>query len=105
MGDGTSVVGGWCGESWFGLCLAGACPSGSALTVTCLHHPCSPLSLSTLSFSHLLPANLAVIGSVAYYTYANWHKPRWDRRVVSATVIAVSAWFGLQGYAQLAAIE
>merc|ERR1712093_858585 len=43
-------------------------------------------------------ANLAVIGSVAFYTYANWHKPRWDRRVVSATVVAVSAWFGLQGY-------
>jgi len=50
-------------------------------------------------------ANLAVFGSVVYYTYANWHKPRWDRRLVSATVVGVAAWFGLQGYAGLTAMK
>lgn len=48
--------------------------------------------------SMLTVANLAVIGSLAYFTYSNWGKPRWDRRIVSATAIGVSTWFGLQGY-------
>jgi len=43
-------------------------------------------------------ANLAVIGGLAYFTIMNWGKPRWDRRVVTGTVIAASTWFGLQGY-------
>ena len=50
-------------------------------------------------------ANLAVVGGLAYFTYMNWGKPRWDRRVVTGTVIAASAWFGLQGYVDLLAIR
>ncbi|CAD6572384.1 MAG: hypothetical protein CYPHOPRED_004816 [Cyphobasidiales sp. Tagirdzhanova-0007] len=45
----------------------------------------------------LAGTNAAVLGTVLYFTYANWHKPRWDRRVVSATVIGIGTWFGLQG--------
>ena len=48
----------------------------------------------------LAGTNAAVLGTVLYFTYANWHKPRWDRRVVSATVIGIGTWFGLQGYVQ-----
>lgn len=50
-------------------------------------------------------ANLAVVGGLAYFTYANWGRARWDRRVVTGTVIAASAWFGLQGYVDLLAIR
>ncbi|KAJ6557191.1 hypothetical protein B0H10DRAFT_2121020 [Mycena sp. CBHHK59/15] len=28
--------------------------------------------------------NLAIIGAVSYFSYTNWDKPAWDRRVVSA---------------------
>jgi len=48
--------------------------------------------------SMLAVTNLAVVGGLAYFTFMNWSKPRWDRRVVTGTVIAASAWFGLQGY-------
>ncbi|KAK9898627.1 hypothetical protein P389DRAFT_167152 [Cystobasidium minutum MCA 4210] len=43
-------------------------------------------------------ANLAVTGTTIYFAYKNRNKPRWDRRVVSATVIGLAAWFGVQGY-------
>lgn len=55
--------------------------------------------------SLLAVSNLAVIGTVGWFAYTNWQKPRWDRRVVSATVIGVASWFGLQGYAQISAIR
>lgn len=42
--------------------------------------------------------NLALLGGVAYAVITNWNKPRWDRRVVSATVIGLGSWFGLQGW-------
>jgi len=42
--------------------------------------------------------NLALLGGVAYVAISNWNKPRWDRRVVSATVIGLGTWFGLQGW-------
>jgi len=41
--------------------------------------------------------NLAILGAVGYITYAHWNT-RWDRRVVSATVIGLGAWFGLQSF-------
>lgn len=50
-------------------------------------------------------ANLAVTGTTIYFAYKNRNKPRWDRRVVSATVIGLAAWFGVQGYAELIALR
>lgn len=43
-------------------------------------------------------ANLAVVGTTIYFAYTNRNKPRWDKRAVSATVIGLAAWFGVQGY-------
>lgn len=52
-----------------------------------------------------IAANLAVAGTTVYFAYKNRNQPRWDRRVVSATVIGLAAWFGVQGYAELLAIR
>lgn len=42
--------------------------------------------------------NLLALGGVGLLAYKNWGKDRWDRRVVSATVIGLGALFGSQGY-------
>ncbi|THU95665.1 hypothetical protein K435DRAFT_778913 [Dendrothele bispora CBS 962.96] len=41
--------------------------------------------------------NTAVIGAVGYYSYINWDKPTWDRRVVSAVSVGLLALFGGEG--------
>lgn len=43
--------------------------------------------------------NLAVLGGVGYLAYSKWHLPRWDRRVVTATVVGVGALFSVTGCA------
>ncbi|GAA6016189.1 hypothetical protein JCM10207_000426 [Rhodosporidiobolus poonsookiae] len=40
--------------------------------------------------------NLALIGVPAYYAYKNWHLPRWDRRLVSAVAVGLTAVFGAE---------
>ena len=67
---------------------------GSMLTVGEWHRRLGLLPGAAVLMLHVpVAANLAVIGSLAYFTYSNWGKPRWDRRIVSATAIGVSTWF------------
>lgn len=40
--------------------------------------------------------NVALIAVPAYYAYANWHYPRWDRRIVSAVAVGLTAAFGAE---------
>lgn len=42
--------------------------------------------------------NLAVIGTVGYFSYKNWNQP-WDRRVVSAVSVGLLGLSGLEGWA------
>ncbi|KIO01984.1 hypothetical protein M404DRAFT_1002743 [Pisolithus tinctorius Marx 270] len=42
--------------------------------------------------------NTAVIGTVAYYGYHNWDRPRWDRRVVTSVSVGLIALWGAEGY-------
>ncbi|GAA6009709.1 hypothetical protein JCM11491_001069 [Sporobolomyces phaffii] len=40
--------------------------------------------------------NAALIAVPAYYAYQNWHHPRWDRRIVSAVAVGLTAAFGAE---------
>ncbi|BGP17755.1 hypothetical protein JCM10213_005337 [Rhodosporidiobolus nylandii] len=40
--------------------------------------------------------NLALIAIPAFYAYQNWDKPRWDRRIVSAVAVGLTAVFGAE---------
>ena len=40
--------------------------------------------------------NLAVIGTVGYFSYKNWNQP-WDRRTVSAVTVGLLGLSGLEG--------
>ena len=40
--------------------------------------------------------NLAVLGTVGYFSYKNWNQP-WDRRTVSAVVVGLLGLSGLEG--------
>ncbi|GAA5983872.1 hypothetical protein JCM11641_006403 [Rhodosporidiobolus odoratus] len=40
--------------------------------------------------------NLALIAVPAFYAYQNWDKPRWDRRIVSAVAVGLTAVFGAE---------
>ncbi|GAA5930395.1 uncharacterized protein JCM15063_004794 [Sporobolomyces koalae] len=40
--------------------------------------------------------NLALVAVPAYYAYQNWNKPRWDRRIISAFVVGLTAAFGAE---------
>lgn len=42
-------------------------------------------------------ANALLIAVPAYYAYANWHHPRWDRRIVSAVAVGLGAVFSAEG--------
>ncbi|KAI6122593.1 hypothetical protein EV401DRAFT_1330479 [Pisolithus croceorrhizus] len=42
--------------------------------------------------------NTAVIGTVAYYGYRNWDKPRWNRQVVASVSVGLLALWGAEGY-------
>ncbi|KAG1732189.1 uncharacterized protein EDB91DRAFT_1152095 [Suillus paluster] len=43
-------------------------------------------------------ANTAIIGAVGYYSYANWHKPKWNRDVVTAVSLSLLTLWGGEGY-------
>lgn len=51
-----------------------------------------------LQVSLLTVLNLGVLAGVGVAAFKNWDKARWDRRVVSATVIGLGALFSSQGY-------
>jgi len=42
--------------------------------------------------------NTAILGTVGYYSYANWDRPSWDRRTVSAVSAGLIALWGTEGY-------
>ncbi|KIM75442.1 hypothetical protein PILCRDRAFT_78818 [Piloderma croceum F 1598] len=41
--------------------------------------------------------NTAILGTVGYYSFANWDKPSWDRRTVSALSAGLIALWGTEG--------
>lgn len=42
--------------------------------------------------------NTTILGAVGYYTYANWHKPKWNRDVVTAVAFGLITLWGGEGY-------
>lgn len=42
--------------------------------------------------------NTAILGAVGYYSYANWHKPKWNRDVVTAVAFGLFTLWGGEGY-------
>ena len=40
--------------------------------------------------------NVAVLGTVSYFSYKNWNQP-WDRRVISAVTVGLLGLSGLEG--------
>lgn len=42
--------------------------------------------------------NLGVLGTVGYYSYINWDRPTWDRRIVTAVSAGLLALWGGEGY-------
>ncbi|GAA5864682.1 hypothetical protein JCM8547_008269 [Rhodosporidiobolus lusitaniae] len=40
--------------------------------------------------------NFALLAVPAFYAYQNWHLPRWDRRIVSAVAVGLTAVFGAE---------
>ncbi|KAK1229174.1 hypothetical protein PQX77_007746 [Marasmius sp. AFHP31] len=41
--------------------------------------------------------NAAILGTVGYFSYINWDKPTWDRRVVSAVSVGLLTLWGGEG--------
>ena len=42
--------------------------------------------------------NAGILGTVGYFSYANWDRPTWDRRIVSAVSVGLlTLWTG-EGY-------
>ncbi|KIJ61358.1 hypothetical protein HYDPIDRAFT_31442 [Hydnomerulius pinastri MD-312] len=46
----------------------------------------------------LRPVNTGIIGTVGYYSYLNWDKPRWNRDIVTAASVGLLALWGGEGY-------
>ncbi|KAF8070238.1 hypothetical protein FPV67DRAFT_1486715 [Lyophyllum atratum] len=42
--------------------------------------------------------NTAILGTVGYFSYINWDKPTWDRRIVSAVTVGLLTLWGGEGY-------
>ncbi|KAH9819482.1 hypothetical protein DFH28DRAFT_956181 [Melampsora americana] len=42
--------------------------------------------------------NLGVLSTVGILMFKNWDQKRWDRRIISASVIGLGVWFSSQGY-------
>ena len=42
--------------------------------------------------------NAGIIGTVGYFSYINWDKPSWDRRIVSSVTVGVLALWSGEGY-------
>ena len=57
---------------------------------------CEYLSTNTRALIDCLSVvNAGVLGTVGYFSYINWDRPSWDRRVVSAvTVGLLTLWTG-----------
>ncbi len=45
-----------------------------------------------------LAVNAGVLGAVGYFSYANWDRPIWDRRIVSTVSVGVLALWSGEGY-------
>ena len=44
--------------------------------------------------------NAGILGTVGYFSYTNWDRPTWDRRIVSAVSVGLlTLWTG-EGYAK-----
>jgi hypothetical protein len=41
--------------------------------------------------------NAAILGTVGYFSYTNWDKPSWDRRIVSAVSVGLLTLWGGEG--------
>ncbi|KAG1839265.1 hypothetical protein F4604DRAFT_1940905 [Suillus subluteus] len=46
----------------------------------------------------VLGVNTAILGAVGYYSYSNWHKPKWNRDVVTAVAFGLLTLWGGEGY-------
>lgn len=42
--------------------------------------------------------NTAILGAVGYYSYANWHKSKWNRDVVTVVAFGLFTLWGGEGY-------
>ncbi|KAH9929547.1 uncharacterized protein BXZ73DRAFT_48055 [Epithele typhae] len=42
--------------------------------------------------------NAGIIGTVGYFSYSNWDKPSWDRRIVSSVTVGLLALWTGEGY-------
>ncbi|KAF5385794.1 hypothetical protein D9615_002454 [Tricholomella constricta] len=42
--------------------------------------------------------NAALLGTVGYFSYVNWGRPTWDRRIVSAVTVGLLTLWGGEGY-------
>lgn len=42
--------------------------------------------------------NTAILGAVGYYSYANWHKSRWNRDIVTVVAFGLLTLWGGEGY-------
>ncbi|KAI5895139.1 uncharacterized protein SCHCODRAFT_02618691 [Schizophyllum commune H4-8] len=42
--------------------------------------------------------NVGILGGLGYFSYTNWDKPTWDRRLVSAVSVGLLALWGGEGY-------
>ena len=42
--------------------------------------------------------NTAILGTVGYYSYMNWDRPRWDRNIVSAISVGLVSLTAVEGY-------
>lgn len=51
-----------------------------------------------LHFGLLSFINVGILGGLGLAVFKNWDRKRWDRRLISATVIGLGAWFSSQGY-------
>jgi hypothetical protein len=46
---------------------------------------------------HFSLVNTTILGAVGYYTYANWHTPKWNRNVVTAVAFGLLTLWGGEG--------
>ena len=44
------------------------------------------------------PVNVGILGGLGYFSYTNWDKPTWDRRLVSAVSVGLLTLWGGEGY-------
>jgi len=42
--------------------------------------------------------NAGLLGTVGYFAYTNWDRPRWDKRIVSAVSVGLLTLWSGEGY-------